>query len=231
MEYLSNSFFLLFITFGVFYGAKKLQLKTRFILFNPILITIAVIIAYLMILNIDYETYQKAGKMIEFWLKPAVVALGVPLYRQLSAIKKQLIPLLVSSFVGCNLGIVSVVLTARFFGASNDVALSLASKSVTTPIAMEITNTYGGISALTAVVVVFTGIFGAIFGFQTMKLFRVSNPISQGFSMGMAAHAMGTSRALEIGQHYGAYSSLGLTINGIFTAVFAPLVLRWLGVI
>ncbi len=231
MEYLSNNYWLLFLTFGVFYGAKKLQLKTKFILFNPILITIAVMIAYLMLLNIDYDTYQKAGKMIDFWLQPAVVALGVPLYRQLNAIKKQLIPLIASSFVGCNLGIISVVLTAKFFGASNEIALSLASKSVTTPIAMEITRTFDGIPALTAVVVVFTGIFGAIFGFQTMKLFRVNNPISQGFSMGMAAHAMGTSRALEIGAHYGAYSSLGLTINGILTAVFAPMILRWMGVI
>lgn len=231
MEYLSNNYLLLFLTFGVFYGAKKLQLKTKFILANPILITIAVMIAYLMLLDIDYDTYQKAGKMIDFWLQPAVVALGVPLYRQLNAIKKQLIPLIASSFVGCNLGIVSVVMTARFFGASNEIALSLASKSVTTPIAMEITKTFDGIPALTAVVVVFTGIFGAIFGFQTMKLFRVNNPISQGFSMGMAAHAMGTSRALEIGAHYGAYSSLGLTINGILTAVFAPIMLRWMGVI
>ncbi len=231
MEFLGNNYLLLFLTFGVFYGAKKLQLKTKFILFNPILITIAVMIAYLMLLDIGYDTYQKAGKMIDFWLQPAVVALGVPLYRQLNAIRKQLIPLIASSFVGCNLGIISVVLTAKLFGASNEIALSLASKSVTTPIAMEITRTFDGIPALTAVVVVFTGIFGAIFGFQTMKLFRVNNPISQGFSMGMAAHAMGTSRALEIGAHYGAYSSLGLTTNGILTAVFAPIILRWMGVI
>jgi len=228
MEFLSNKYFLLALTFAVFFAGKRLQQKTRFILFNPILIAIAAMIAYLMMLDISYDTYQEAGKMIEFWLQPAVVALGVPLFRQLSAIRKQLLPLLVSSFVGCNLGIVSVVLTAKLFGASDDIAMSLASKSVTTPIAMEVTRTLGGIPSLTAVVVVFTGIFGAIFGFWTMRIFRVSNPISQGFAMGMAAHAMGTSRALEVGQHYGAYSSLGLTINGILTAIFTPIILSWI---
>ncbi|MBQ5453184.1 MAG: LrgB family protein [Bacteroidales bacterium] len=229
MEFLKNNFFLLFITFAVFYGSKKLQQKTGLIILNPILITIAVLICYLLSLDIPYEEYSEAGKMIEFWLKPAVVALGVPLYRQLSSIKKQLLPLAVSSFAGCVAGIVSVVLSAYWFGASGQVAVSMASKSVTTPIAMEITNSLGGISSLTAVVVVFTGIFGAIFGFAVLKIGGVKNPISQSFAMGMAAHAVGTSRALEVGPHFGAYSSLGLTLNGIITAVFTPVILHWMG--
>jgi len=229
MEFLSNNFFLLFITFACFYLSKKLQQKTGLIVLNPILITIAALILYLFSLDIPYQKYNEAGKMIDFWLKPAVVALGVPLYHQLSSIKKQLLPLIVSSFVGCVVGIVSVVLTSCWFGASEQVAVSMAPKSVTTPIAMEITNSLGGISSLTAVVVVFTGIFGAIFGFAVLKIGGVKNPISQSFAMGMAAHAVGTSRAIEVGMHFGAYSSLGLTLNGIITAVFTPTILHFMG--
>lgn len=231
MEWLSNNFVLVLITFLLFYLAKELQKKTGSILLNPLLISIALIILYLKLFDIPYEKYRESGQMIEFWLKPAVVALGVPLYKQLKSIKKQLIPLIASSFVGCVFGIVSVVLVANVFGASREVSLSLASKSVTTPIAMEITRLVGGVQALTTVAVVFTGILGGMFGFKVLQLCGVKNPISQGLAIGMASHAVGTSRALEVGYHYGAYSSLGLTLNGIFTAVLTQLVLQALGMI
>ena len=106
---------------------------------------------------------------------------------------------------------------------------SLASKSVTTPIAMEITSTVGGIPALTAAVVVCTGIFGGMAGFRMMKMSRVKSPIAQGLSMGTAAHAVGTSAAMDVGYRYGAFSSLGLTVNGLFTAMLTPFVLELIG--
>lgn len=231
MDFLANNFFLLTLTFGIFFIAKLLQKHTGQMWLNPILITIALLILYLKMTDIPYEKYNEAGHLIEFWLKPAVVALGVPLYLQLSSIRKQIIPLVVSSLVGCILGIVSVVLSALWLGASREVAISLAAKSVTTPIAMEVTNTVGGIPSLTAAVVVCVGLFGAMLGFRILQFGHVKNPIAQGFSMGTASHAVGTSKAMEIGNHYGAYSSLGLTLNGIFTAMLTPLVLKLMGLL
>ena len=186
------------------------------------------LIAYLKATEVSIETYNEAGQYIEFWLKPAIVALGVPLYKQLSAIRKQLLPLLLSELAGCVVGIVSVVLLARLLGATQEVVLSLASKSVTTPIAMEVTRSVGGIPALTAAVVICVGIFGSMTGFKVMKLSRIGRPMSQGLSLGTAAHAMGTSRAMDVSDKYGAFASLGLTINGILTALLAPTILSLL---
>lgn len=229
MAYIENKFFLLALTFVIYVGAQLLQRRTGISLLNPILISVALLICFLSGFGIDYETYADGGAYIDFWLKPAVVALGVPLYRQLESIKRQLMPLLCAEFAGCVAGIVSVVLLAQLFGATEDVALSLASKSVTTPIAMEVTAAVGGIPALTAAVVVCTGIFGGMAGFSIMRYSRVKSPIAQGLSMGTAAHAVGTSAAMDVGYRYGAFSSLGLTVNGLFTAVLTPFILHFLG--
>lgn len=231
MDFVENKFFLIALTFLLFFGAKELQRRTGFILLNPILLTIVALILFLRFTGIRYETYEQGGQMIEFWLKPAVVALGVPLYLQLETIKKQLWPILISQLAGCVVGILSVVLVARLFGATREVIISMASKSVTTPIAMEITQAVGGIPSLTAAVVVCVGIFGAMFGFRVLSLGRVKSPIAQGLSMGTASHAVGTSAAMEVGEKYGAYAGLGLTLNGIFTALLTPTILRLLGLI
>lgn len=231
MEFLENKYLLLALTFGAFALFKELQRRTGWVLLNPILLTIALLILFLKLTGISYETYQEGGQLIEFWLKPAVVALGVPLYLQLEMIKKQLLPILLSQLVGCLVGIVSVVLVAKLLGATPDVICSLAPKSVTTPIAMEVSNTTGGIPSLTAAVVVLVGLFGAVFGFKILTLGRVKSPIAQGLSMGTASHAIGTSAAMEISRKYGAYASLGLTLNGILTALLTPTILRLLGVI
>ena len=230
MNYLENEFFLLAITFGIYFFAKLLQKKTGILLLNPILLTIAVIIIFLKLTNISFETYNQGGHLIEFWLKPAVVALGVPLYLQLETIKKQLLPIILSQLAGCIVGVISVVLIAKLMGASQEVILSLP-KSVTTPIAMEVTKTLGGIPSLTAAVVVCVGLLGAVLGFKTMKIMHVGSPIAQGLSMGTAAHAVGTSTAMDISSKYGAYASLGLTLNGIFTALLTPTILRLLGIL
>lgn len=231
MSFLENKFFLLAITFGIFCLAKFLQKKTGQVLLNPILLTIATLIAFLKMTDISYETYNEGGHLIEFWLRPAVVALGVPLYLQLETIKKQLLPILLSQFAGCVTGVISVVLIAKLMGASQEVILSLAPKSVTTPIAMEVAQSIGGIPSLTAAVVVVVGLLGAVFGFKAMQIMRVGSPIAQGLSMGTAAHAVGTSTAMDVSSKYGAYASLGLTLNGILTALLTPTILRLLGIL
>ena len=229
-EYLSNDYFLLTLTFGVYFLAKLVRKLLRLPLFNPILVSIAFLIIFLRVADVDYEEYRVSGAKIDFWLKPAVVALGVPLYKQLSSIRQEILPILLSQLAGCVVGVVSVVGIARLMGASTDVVLSLAAKSVTTPIAMEVTESVGGIPALTATIVVFVGIFGAITGFRILRYGHRGMPSSQGISLGTASHAVGTSAAMERSMEHGAYASLGLTLNGIFTAILAPYVLHWMGV-
>ena len=231
MEFLGNKYLLLALTFGVFAMFKALQKRMGWVLLNPILLTIATLILYLKCADISYETYSEGGELIAFWLKPAVVALGVPLYLQLEMIKKQWMPILLSQLVGCLVGGVSVVLIAKGLGATPDVICSLAPKSVTTPIAMEVSNATGGIPSLTAAMVVMVGLFGAVFGFRVLDMGRVKSPIAQGLSMGTASHAIGTSAAMEVSRKYGAYASLGLTLNGILTSILAPMVLRLMGII
>ncbi|MGN0212955.1 MAG: LrgB family protein [Muribaculaceae bacterium] len=228
MEYLDNTYFLLALTFAVYALSQLVQARTQMAVLNPILISAIVIIAYLKAADVSIESYNEGGKYIEFWLKPAIVALGVPLYKQLSTIRKQLLPLLISELAGCVAGIISVVLVARLLGATQEVVMSLAAKSVTTPIAMEVTKAVGGIPSLTAAVVICVGIFGGMTGFRVMKMTHIGSPIAQGLSLGTAAHAMGTSRAMDVSDKYGAFASLGLTINGIFTALLTPTVLSLL---
>lgn len=222
---ITNEYFMLALTFGVFYAAKTIQRRLGWVLFNPILVAIAIIIFFLLVMDIPYEKYHEGAKMIEFWLKPAVVALGVPLYLQLSSIKQQFLPILASQLMGCIAGIVSVVVISKLLGASDVVIMSLASKSVTTPIAMEVTQVLGGIPSLTAAIVVITGLIGAIIGFKTLSVSHVNNPMALGLSMGAASHALGTSAAMDRDQFVGAYASLGLTLNGIFTALLTPTII------
>ena len=215
---------MLALTFGVYYAAKVIQRRLKSVLFNPILVAVAVIIIFLLAADIPYETYHEGAKMIEFWLKPAVVALGVPLYLQLSSIRHQFLPILASQMTGCVAGIVSVVVIAKLLGASDAVIMSLASKSVTTPIAMEVTQVLGGIPSLTSAIVVITGLLGAVIGFKTLSVGHVHNPMALGLSMGAASHALGTSVAMDRDRIVGAYASLGLTLNGILTAILTPTV-------
>ena len=231
MDFINDKFFIIALTFGVYYAAKKLQARTGWVVLNHILVAILALIGILKLTGISYESYSKSASIIDFWLKPAIVALGVPLFLQLKSIRRQLFPLLVSQLAGCVAGIVSVVVTAKWLGASKEIIVSLAPKSVTTPIAMEVTQSLGGIPSLTAAIVVIVGLFGAVFGFKLLQVGRVKSPIAQGLSMGTASHAVGTSKAMEYGRKYGAYASLGLILNGLLTAILSPLVLHLLGIV
>lgn len=228
--FLESPIFVIAFTFLVYFIAQKLQQKTRMIILNPILVSIILIIVFLSIFRIKYEVYHEGSRLIDFFLKPAVVALGVPLYQQLEKIRKQTIHIVASELAGCVAGIVSVVLIAKAMGASREIILSLAPKSVTTPIAIEVSRTIGGIPPLTASVVIVVGIFGSIYGYAIMKWARVHNPVSQGLSMGTAAHAVGTSKSMEISPTFGAFSSLGLIMNGILTSVLTPYILELMGI-
>ncbi len=230
MAYFQNEYFLLALTFCVYFVGKLLRKKTGWVVMHPVLISIIVIIAFLKLTGVEYKTYNEGGHLIEFWLRPTVVALGVPLYQQLHAIKKHFLPILVSELCGCIIGVVSVCVIGRLMGASREVIISLAPKSVTTPIAMEVTKALGGIPSLTAAVVVCVGLLCAVAGYKTMGFAHVKNPVAQGLSMGTAAHAIGTATSMDVSQVHGAYASLGLTLNGIFTSILAPSIVHLMGI-
>lgn len=226
IEIFANQYVILALTFGIYFLCRYIQARMGWLLLNPILISIISLIIYLKVTQVPFAVYKHNSELIDFWLKPAVVALGVPLYVQLDAIKKLWFPIVMSQLVGCLVGIVSAVVVAKVLGAPEAIILSLASKSVTTPIAMEVTQSVGGIPSLTAAVVVVTGILGALIGFKTLAVGRISSPIAQGLSMGTASHAVGASTAMGYGTKYGAFASLGITLNGIFTALLTPTIIH-----
>lgn len=230
MQFIKSEIFLIAVTFLVFYGAQKLRDRTGLQVLHPVLVTIAVIIAFLKLTGLSYEDYSASGRFIEFWLKPAIVALGLPLYTQLKSIRRQFLPILMSELAGCVVGIVSVVLIAKGMGASREIIISLVPKSVTTPIAIEITTQLGGIPSLTAAIVVAVGLLGAVCGLRVLSIGRIYSPIAMSISMGTAAHVIGTSRASQLSDRYGAYATVGLILNGVLTSVISGPLLTLMGV-
>jgi lrgB family protein len=222
IDFLENPLFLLALTFLIYYGAVLLQKRFNSALLNPVLITAILLIIYLLCLGITPAKYEEAGKYIDFWLKPSIVALGVPLYLQLSKIKKQLVPLLVSQLVGSVVGIVSVCLLAKAFGLDNELIRSLVPKSVTTPIALEVSKMVQGAQPLTVMAVMITGFFGNIFGLMLLRWSQVKSPMGKGIALGTASHALGIMAAFNLSEKYAVYASLGMIFNGIFTAILAP---------
>ena len=225
MVILENNLVLLALTLVTFFFARKIQRRTGLLVLNPILVSVVAVISFLRLTGVDYEAYERCGSLLVFWLKPAIVALGVPLYLLLRSIRRAVWCILLSQLAGCVVGVVSVVVIADVLGATREVVLSLAAKSVTTPIAMEITEVVGGVSSLTASVVVCVGLFGAMAGFWILRLCRVTSVQAQGLAMGTAAHVVGTAAAMERSTEHGAYASLGIVVNGLFTSIFTPVLL------
>lgn len=221
IDLLRGELFVITATVLVYWGARYLQRVTRLAILNPMVISIAVLIILLKVSAIPYETYQEGAHLIEFWLKPAIVALGYPLYKELSHIRRQFAVIFITELVGCIVGIISVVLIAQWLGASDEVIASLAPKSVSTPIAIEISSQIGGIPALSSAIVVVVGLIGAMLGLKMMDWGHVHSPVSKSLGMGTAAHVLGTNRIGEYGERYGAYATLALILNGILTAFLA----------
>ncbi|STZ77091.1 LrgB family protein [Bergeriella denitrificans] len=221
---------LLFLTLAVYALAVLIRGRTGHILCNPVLISTVVLIAYLKLFNIDYAVYQDAAQYIEFWLKPAVVVLAVPLYQNWQKIRSQWMPILLSQLAGSVTGIVTGMYFAKWLGAEREVVLSLASKSVTNPVAIEITESIGGIPPITAATVIIAGLVGQLAGYKMLKSGTVTMPSSIGMSLGTASHAMGIAVSFERSRRMAAYASLGLVLNGVLTAVLMPLLLPVLGI-
>ena len=193
--------------------------RTRSPLANPLLIAVAVCIAVLQIFSIPLESFQQGGNIITMFLAPATAALSLSIYNQLETLKKNLLPILAGTLAGSVTSIASVIGLCKLFGLGDELTASLLAKSVTTPIAMEISRQHGGIVSITVAAVIVTGIFGAILSPVLIKIFRVKNPVEAGIAIGTCSHALGTSKALEIGETEGAMSGIAIGVAGIITVV------------
>ena len=193
--------------------------KTHSPLANPLLIAVVICIAVLQIFSIPLESFQQGGDIITMFLAPATAALSLSIYNQLDTLKKNLLPILAGTLTGSITSIGSVIGLCKLFGLDEELTASLIPKSVTTPIAMEVSRQHGGIVSITVAAVIVTGIFGAILAPVLIKLFRVKNPVEAGIAIGTCSHALGTSKALEIGEIEGAMSGIAIGVAGIITVV------------
>ena len=198
-------------------------------LLNPVLLAIVLLAALLLVTGSDYRDYFSGAQFVHFLLGPATVALAVPLYRQFHRVRRAALPLGVAIVVGSLTAALSAMGVAWLLGASRETLLSLAPKSVTTPVAMGIAEQIGGLPSLTAVLVILTGILGAAMGGLILRLVRVGDPRAQGLGLGLAAHGIGTAQAFQMGEVAGAFSSLAMGLNALATALMLPLLLHWLG--
>ena len=200
---------------------------------NPVAIAVALVAAVLLASGMSYQRYFAGAQFVHFLLGPATVALAVPLARQVPRLRRSLLPLGCALLCGCVTAIVSSVGVAVLLGAPAEIARSIAPKSATTPIAMAVSEHLGGIPALTAAMVIVTGIIGGIAARALMNFLRVGSPAARGLALGVAAHGIGTARAFQVSAEMGAYAGLGMGLNGVLTALLAPwlvpLLLRWIG--
>ena len=196
---------------------------------NPVLIAVSVLVAFLMLTDTTYETYFAGAQFVHFLLGPATVALAIPLYTQFKRVKAMLLPVLAGLFIGSLTAALSAVAIGRLFGASLPSQLSLAPKSVTTPIAMGVAERIGGIPSLTAVLVIITGVIGAVGARYVFDAMRLRDPAIRGFAIGIASHGIGTARAFQVNEQSGAFAALAMGLNGALTALLLPLIVRWTG--
>lgn len=230
----ASPLFALVLTLGVYLIALALSKRTgSHPLANPVLISIVLIVLVLSLTHTSYATYFHGAQMIHFLLGPATVALAVPLFRQSAKLRRTLLPLLGGLVAGSLTAILSAVFIAHWLGLPWATVASMAPKSVTTPIAMAISEKIGGLPSLTAVLVIATGITGAVLGPTILRLLRVREHEAGGFAIGVASHGIGTARAFQTSAEMGAFSGLGMGINSIFTALVVPFLLPllsgWLG--
>ena len=198
-----------------------LKRKTGWGFMNPLLIAIVLVIAVLLCARIDYDTYNASANYISGFLTPATVSLAVPLYQQLDRLKQNIKAILVSILAGCIASMGSVFALSLLFGFTHEQYVTFLPKSITTAIGMGVAQELGGITAITVAVIIVTGIFGNIIGEALCKALKITDPIATGLALGTSAHAIGTARAMELGETQGAMSSLAIVTSGIITVIFA----------
>lgn len=224
-----NSFLQDSVFFGVFISIVTYEIgalikkKWNVAIFNPLLISIALIMIFLLVFDVEYETYEYGAKYLSYFLTPATVALAVPLYEQLEPLKKNWKAIMAGILAGALTSAVCVLVMSILFGLTHEQYVTLLPKSITTAIGMGLSEELGGIVAITVAVIVVTGIIGNMFAEGICRLFRISDPVAKGIGIGSASHAMGTAKAMEMGEIEGAMSSLSIAVSGLLTVVISIL--------
>ena len=221
-----------FLTESVFFGALVslagyelgliLKKKFKLAIFNPLLIGSVSVIAVLLLLDLDYESYNEGGKYLSYLLTPATVSLAVPLYEQLGLLKKNLKAVAAGILSGVIASVVGVFALCKLFGMNHHQYVTLLPKSITTAIGMGVSEELGGIVTITVAVIVITGVLGNVIADLVYKVFGIEEPVAKGLALGTASHAIGTAKAMELGMTEGAMSSLAIAVAGLLTAVLAP---------
>lgn len=226
-EILRNSlFFGVALSIGTFIIGTFIKRKWNFFLFNPLLVSITLTIATLLLLGIEYSSYNESAKYLTYLLTPATVALAIPLYEQLLLLKKNLTAILVGIASGVICSGVSIFAMALFFALNHTQYVTLLPKSITTAIGIGLSAELDGYVAITVSAIIFTGLIGNIAGDLLCRILRIKHPIAKGIAIGTATHVMGTSKAMEVGEIEGAMSSLSVAVAGIMT-VGAAIIFQW----
>lgn len=201
-----------------------IQKKTKLIFLNPLLLAILFIIGFLLITNIDLKQYQLGGNIIHLFLGPATVVLAVPLYQQVQSLKNYFVPIMIGIAVGILVGISATLICCYVASLEPGMVASILPKSITTPIGIELSLELGGTEAITVLTILVTGIMGAVICEPVCKLFKIDHPIAKGIALGTSAHAIGTSKALQLGHIEGAMSSLAIGVSGILSVIIIPFI-------
>ena len=224
MEAITNNIlFGLVLSLSAFEIGLYINRKTSIAILNPLLIAILLVICFLFAFNIDFDTYNRGGQFINMFLGPSTVILAVPLYKQLDLLKRNAKAILIGVFMGSCLGIFSIIGISYLVGLDTSMIKSLIPKSVTTPIGIAVSEQIGGLMPITVLAIIITGIIGAVFGPTICRIFKIEDRVAIGISIGTASHAVGTTKALELGEIEGAMSSLSIGIAGIITVIVAPI--------
>lgn len=219
-EFLTESvYFGVVLSFIAYEIGLILKRKFKTALLNPLLIASILIIGVLLALDVDYATYSNGAKYISYFLTPATISLAIPLYRQLSLLKKYPAAIFGGITAGVLTAMVSIFLLSLAFGLSHEQYVTLLPKSITTAIGMGVSDKMGGIVTLTVVAISVTGISGNVLAEFILKVFRITEPVARGLAIGTSAHALGTTKAMELGEVEGAMSSLAIVVAGIMTVV------------
>lgn len=219
-------------TLLVYQFAYAVHARSKFHpLVNPVAIAVVLLVLILLLTDTSYQTYFDGAQFVHFLLGPATVALAIPLYHQADKLRRNWFALLISALLGSGAAIATAMGIAWALGASSATVLSLAPKAVTMPIAMAVTEKIGGLPSLTAVLVMLTGIIGAISARGLFNLLRLKDQSIRGFALGVTSHGIGTARAFQVSPEAGAFSALGMGISGVLTALLLPFVLKLLGVV
>lgn len=222
------NYFGLVLSLGVYFLCMKLQKRLKIALLNPLLCTILVIFGFLLVSGMDYQFYNTGAKQLTYLLTPATVCLAIPMYRQIEVLKKQWLAIGVSVLAGCIACAISILGIAVLLKLDPVLYHSLQAKSITTAIAVGVTDEIGGISSITVLAVIITGLTGAVLARPMCKWFHVTDPVAVGLAIGSSSHAIGTTTALTIGEVEGAMSGLAIVVAGIMTVVIAPLMAGFL---